>query len=570
MKYFLLIICCCVGARFGFAQDTVQKATINWGNKIEVTSSTYLKGYLGADESNHYFLTMGKGKLSVLKLNSEMNFVLMGLLSRRFEKKSCRFETALIFGGELYQFVSYFNSREKVSTLYVEKIDRESMRGEGTLTELFSVPLEGAGNSPNYYFVFSPSNNNLLIQFDRPNKVKRKQTIGTYVFTETLQEVWHKVTDIPHLQHEFAVGTPQLDAYGNVHIVSRKTLVGKDRLEAKRNEVAVRSFELMSIREQGEKVSIHNFDAGGRELSDLKVLAQDERYVRCVGFYSDQSPWGSQGYYYAQIDGENGELIAEKWSVFSARFVTDTRSSENQDRVLELQDENSRLPAGSRYRVSHLFENADKHLMVIAHNAKEGSEVRSVAGVKLQGMAGFGTASPAMWGGVALKLLTDDVLVFNIGDEGNAEWIERIDRNQTTFKYRTEGKIVKDWQTDIATANRSFFVAVVDQKIYFLHNNVTVRDSLAMSTTDSLATMPVDSTAKEEGNLTEMSLGELKADRSLEQHQMAMQEVSWFEVLPQFSAAATENDIMLYRITRKGWFFGRIQFANDQETTRAE
>ncbi len=312
---------------------------------FKVTAST---PYAVTDAGSKLYFALEDGKTISVKTRGEMATIqrfdtrTMKEISRKEYKdlpKYTKVQKVLQIRGKLFYIYEAYNkkSKEKSFTLYIREIDtnsgtfkpeKELFTTSGPVTgQPFSWGLSGWGllgwgGAPKFDISTSFDDSKILVRFrHKPttkSDAKSNDKIGFYVYDQDFQKVWGEDVRMPYTEKDMNNLAYMVKSNGTATMLIYKT-------ESK-------SLELLTLKEGGDKMSVHKLDIK-RDLLFAKFdLREDVNgNISAAGFYANgidfKWSWGGGSTsfncngLYSFTTTDKGEIISSYDHEFPLEFI---------------------------------------------------------------------------------------------------------------------------------------------------------------------------------------------------------------------------------------------------------
>lgn len=432
-------------------QPRPKDVDIIWGNKQRASKRTTLSDVVGYDETGIYALkTISKGLygmssyLALEQYDHEMNQTRSVEIELEHQKKSLSLEFVLQYNRELYLFSSFKDQKEKRNLLYVQQVNKKSLKPEGMPREIASISYEGEKkkNSGNFGYSLSGDSTKMLVFYSLPHSKKEYERFGFHVFDQDLKEIWTKEITLPYEEQLYEVERYKVDNAGNVHLLGM--IFHEKRKEKRKGEVNY-LYQVLSYRNQGNSLTEYPVEIPSKFLNDMQIAITPEQDIICAGFYSEEGTKSIRGSYFVKIDGRTKELKRKSFREFSADFITRHMSERQADKARKKIEKGKNVEM-YKYALDELVIREDGGVILIGEQYYINTYTFNSMGPN--GMMNHRTVTYYNY---------NDIIVININPEGAIEWEQKIPKVQST---KEDGGFFS-----------SYVMALVEDKLFFVFND---------------------------------------------------------------------------------------------------
>ena len=234
MKKFLFLSAIAISCSLSFAQDdeeasyeATKKVTMLRGADVSAGKRSTVSDIIGFDDRGFYAI---KSSVSLLSYSAEIQFYDKNyslVAEEEFEPqvngKDSYVERIVFWNNEIYIFHSYADKKTDENTLYMQKVDKKSLKLETKITEIASINFSGKSrrNSGNYSVVVCDDSSKLLVYYQLPYDKGEPEQFGFHVFDSEMKELWNKDVTLPYEEELFAVADYTIGNDGNVYLTGR-------------------------------------------------------------------------------------------------------------------------------------------------------------------------------------------------------------------------------------------------------------------------------------------------------------------------------------------------------------
>ena len=459
----LFILTAFVFQVFSFAQNRSKKVEIDWGQIIENKKSYPDIDVLGYDENNVYVTrTESKGLRSthyIERFDERMNRQGFELLNMKTEGKERDLYFSAQLKDNLYVYSTFENKKLEKTFLFVQQINKETLKPEGDLKKIAERPNNqprrmifgiGTGSRFSDWSRFDKSisrdRSKVAIYYNIPNEKEEQESFGFHVFDENMDLLWEKEVELPYNAEKFDKRGLRVDDDGNVYLLGR---LYEETAKERKKEAPNYTYELIYYTNKGQSSDTYTFELSDDEkfITDLQFEITKEKDIICAGFYSENLtkkgiPRGTsiKGSFFLKVDGDTKAIISQSDAEFGIDFITQNLSEKAEKKVKKkekagktvelyeydlddiiLRDDGGAVLVGEQFFIQHLTVS--------------------------DGRGGFRTKTIYNY---------NDIIVININPDGKIEWQTKVGKRQ---------------RSSFGSSYCSYALAVVQDKLYFVFND---------------------------------------------------------------------------------------------------
>ncbi|WP_107039687.1 hypothetical protein [Brumimicrobium mesophilum] len=315
-----LLIFCFTFGNLNFAQDievNIGKETKT--EKRETIASAHhagddvivLKSTMRLLRSNNYFLEIFDEKMDFVKRNEitlpddDLNIYQMMYVNEK-----------------IYMFMLKNDKREEKNTLYGTTINRDG-KFDSDIFELKEVDI--LKSSFNLFTIsLSEDSTHFLVQSSPWSRDEDQDASSDFLIVDLdFQEVDNVSINFPYNERDFSIRSIQLDAKGNIHMLTsiaieetrRKTLFNTSV------EKEARVFTLYKGESEVEEYEINLLNEEAGFISQIKMKTDKLGRLQCAGFYSDKKGNSTRGVFAFTIDTDTKEISNVSSQEFTDEYL---------------------------------------------------------------------------------------------------------------------------------------------------------------------------------------------------------------------------------------------------------
>jgi hypothetical protein len=507
---------------------------IAWGNPIKIAKRASLGDIVASDAEGFYAIQVGYryygiGILSVTKTiitlehyNKEMNLNRSTELELNYKDDKMDYERIIQLDDVLYVFASYKDQSNKKNMLFVQSINKNTLRPNGDFRQVGEVDYDNGtkSNSGNFNVRMSRDSSHLMVYSHLPYHEHENERFGFQVLDRKLDPVWNKEVTLPYKDGLYSIEDYKIDSKGNVHVLG---VVYNEVRKSKRNGAPNYHYEILSYFKEGEHMKSYPVTVEGKFLTDMQITITDDLDLLCGGFYSNTGTFGIIGTYFIRIDGHSKEIVTQSFKEFGIDFIAQHLSERKEDKLKKKAEKGKDVEL-YQYNLNDIITRSDGGAILIA----EQYYVKTITTT---------TYSP---NGVMSMQTTNyynynDIIVINISPAGEIEWTQKIQKKQTTVN---DGGFYS-----------SYSLAIVHDKLILIFN-----DHVQNVNNDSNYVLPYN---RYNGAVF---LVTIDGSGRVEKQQMFDPSMSEVYVRPKVCEQVASNELILFAQKRKNQQFAKVTF----------
>lgn len=430
MKKYLFLTALLIVSSISFAQDDeeanyegTKKVTMLRGADVPASKRSTVSDIIGFDERGFYAI---KTSVSLLSYSSEIQFYDKNyslVAEEEFEPevngKDSYVERIIFWNNELFVFHSYADKKTDENTLYLQKVDKKSLKLESQITEIASINFSGKTrrNSGNYNVIVSDDSSKLLVYYQLPYDKGEPEQFGFHAFDSKMNKLWSKDVTLPYEEELFSVADYTIGNDGNVYLTGR---LYNDRAKIKVKGEVNYSYKVLSYKNDGNDFQEYALDLGDKFITDVRIGTFPNGDLACAGFYSDKGVYSIKGSFYLRIEGNSGKALQTTTNQFGIDFITQNLT-EKQEKKAKKKEEKGKSLELYEYDLDNLIMRSDGGVVLVG----EQYYVRVVTTTTTTANGGTTTRT-------TYHYYYNDIIVVNISPEGQIEWAKKVAKRQHT------------------------------------------------------------------------------------------------------------------------------------------
>ena len=384
---------------------------IEWSDEEPTSRNSTLNDIVGYDETGIYALKLQTSNSLFFKnsqftlehYNKSLKKTRTVLIDLKLQNRRTLFEGIYQFGGRLFLFSSQNDKDERKNKLYVQLIDKKTLKPSRDRAELANIGYKNKNNDGRFGIKLSRDSTMMLISYDLPYKYGSPERFGVQVYDRRFKKIWSKEIELPYSDQLFKIADYKVDRNGNAYVLGK---VFKDKLKERRKGKPNYKYHIIAYTEKGEGVKEYKFSFEEKFITDMQFEIRDGDIV-ASGFYSDRGSVSIKGSFYLEVDGETKILKNKDFKDFNFEELTDFLNEKQAEKGRELY----------QYDLKDLILRDDGGAYLIAEQFY----------IKVSNYT-----DPSGFVRSDYKYYYNDLGVVNIDPTGKIKWIKRISKKQIT------------------------------------------------------------------------------------------------------------------------------------------
>ena len=308
-------------------------------------------------------------------------------------------EDIISLRNQLYLLTSRPDATGELSQLWLRPVsDRGQVVREDQL--IATLPVDEKFRRRQFDLEFNRDSSFILMYNQRPPERKGPERFTLRVFDETMEPVWSRKVELPHLDRGFSIRSYQVDQEGNVFLLGRKEPDNPESGETPH-------YYVYAYTRAGQQETVYRLDLADVQLNRLVLRIAGNGDMVCAGFYGAPGQKSNAGVCHIRIN----PLTQEAYKVHLLPFTSDFLSN-------SLENAREGGSAATRfYQIRELI-------------------LRSDGGIVLTAEQYYRTESQGASLGMGVPLNTlfyyNDIMVANVAPDGTYTWLRSIPKQQLT------------------------------------------------------------------------------------------------------------------------------------------
>lgn len=428
---YLLAFVLTLSVTYSYAQMGNIPARLQWGEEQRAPGGSVLNKIVTAGAWGATAVRFQRGGLftsrSYYLEHYDAGFRLVGRHELELpENPDAELEDVISLRGQLYWLLSRPDEQLGVSRLYSRALARTGqVVGEERL--LAEIDLRDKFRSRMYDLVVNRDTSFLLLYNQLPTQKDEVEAFTLRVFNSAFDLLWSRDVTLPYRDEQFGITEYQLDEEGNVFVLGRLEVPGRQQ---RADERPLYRYSLFAYTNDGREEQEYQLELGdGRTLDQLTFLPTGRGEIVCAGFATSRSEEGRrEEACFLRIDPFTKSSTQLTFLPFRRQLLA---PEERAGDPLE--------PVGFRPR--NMILRSDGGAVLVAEQYyRQSRAVPTYQGLQVDTYHSY-----------------LDIVVLNIGPDGELDWARRIPKQQTT--------------ANDSGAFSSFAMATVRDRFYFVYND---------------------------------------------------------------------------------------------------
>jgi hypothetical protein len=427
-----------------YGQTKSNDVKVFWGEEVKASKKLTLSEVLGYDKTGYYMLAREGRDLLIEKYDKNLGPAGSEEIEIKKDKtvKNREFEFIIYFNQKIYLFSSADNRHDKSNTLYVQTVDKNSLKPNDDVKSICSITYESKRNDGSFSCRVSRDSSKLLIYYQLPYKKKDYEQYGFQAYDLNLKKLWENEVTLPYMDQLFSVDKVSVDDEGNAYVLGK---LYKDKVKEKVKGKANYDYHIFAYMNGGKDNKEYTCQIPEKFITDISFTVSNSGELICAGFYSDKFTNAARGCFYMDIDPKTKTVKATNLKEFSMDFLTQYVSEKDQKKMEKkaAKGEEPELPS---YDIDKLILRDDGGVLVVGEQYWI-----EVVSTYVPGPNGGGSYRTTYY------YHYNDIIVININAKGVIEWAQKIPKVQLS---QNDGGFYS-----------SYALSIKDDKLYFIFND---------------------------------------------------------------------------------------------------
>ncbi len=524
MKYISLLLFL-LSSNLLIAQDDSKiPAELTWGQTFKEKKRSQMLGIVGKTKDAYFTLNFNKGKYSLHKMDKNLSPIEKYPLGMEYEGKRLSFEGITQIKDQFFLLSSFSNQKLKKNFLFIQKISSANPLEISKLEKVAEISFSKRRFTGSFNYSVSSDSSKILVYYNQPYVKNGPEKFGFSVYDTDLNPVWNKDISTPFNEDLFSVMGYRVANNGDVYLSGKEY---KNELKGKnRDNKPSYVYHILSYTDKGEHMKDYEIDLGDKFITDLQFALDDEKALRCGGFYSMNSSQGIKGTFYITIDLESKKTMTSNFKPFPEDFITQGWSQRAIKKAKKKEVKKGKAVEMYEYDLRDFILKDDGGIIMLAEQYYV--HVVTTTTYDAQGRPTTRTTYHYYY---------NDIIAINIDANGNIEWQTKIDKYQHS--------------TNDGGYFSSYTAAVVGDKIFMVYNE----DARRYYTKEQLKSL-----SRKEKKAYFTLLVELNSDGEYKKTPLFNTKENQVATRPKASMQTGDRELVLYGKWYKNQKFAKLSF----------
>lgn len=482
-----------------FAQSDMVE--VDWGP--EYKSKTGISYLVEANDDGYIARTYEKRNAALTFFTWRMVPSKTEVIDLDFGVKDRSLEAITSFGGQIIVFSSALDKDRNLNVMYLQKVDRSTLRTTSDLEEIATIAYEKKRRSGAFEVYVSEDESKLMVFYHLPFEKKGKEKFGAIVFDEDMSQMVAREIEMPYVEELFAYQERIVSNDGEV-IVSGKVFQDKAR-NVLDDEVNYKFHVLVFGDEENDD---RNMEIELEQYLPLYMrLVNDEQRIYGVGYYSELDTPGTKGLYYATLDLIQGDVDNIDYLEFDEDFVRQHMTEREERKADKKENRGKEINESGNFKIDEIIMKEDGGVLVVAEERYSYTTSYTDA----NGNTSYTT-----------HYINNELALISISGDGEIEWAEKVKKFQHT--------------TNDGAAYNSYVRVLNDKGIYFVFNDHI----------DNLSSDPNSRGSFNKGKKSVTVVVEVTFDGQITKEALFEPRLSKTMPMPNKSEQISDNQVLIY------------------------
>ena len=434
------------------AQRKLQQGDLYIGPEIKSDKRGTLEDIVGMDKDGYYMVRAEPQKFYMEKFDLDLNLVKSEEieLGKGANRKYMEFTEQL--NGEIYLFTSQYNSSVKQKVLFVDKINRETLKPDGASVQVAAYSYRSRSNDGYFDYSISRDSTKMMVYYDTPYQGNTGEKFGLSMFDSQLNQLWSKELELPFKDRLYEVERYKVDNKGNAYLLG---IVYRGQVRVKRQGRPNYQYHLLAYNQE-DQYEEYLLNLKDKFITDMQFEISRTGEIICAGFYSELGTSSVRGTFYLLIDAKTKEIKREYYQEFDPSFLVDFMSARKAGKGKEL----------LQYDLKQLEIRRDGGVVLIAEQFYV-KELRDYNNYNPSSSRYYYPSYYSFWrypyryyqnpymnDDSEIQFNYNDIMVINLRPNGTIQWAKRIPKRQRS---KNDGGRYSSYALSIAKG-KMFFV----------------------------------------------------------------------------------------------------------------
>lgn len=201
-------------------------------------------------------------------------------------------EQVLFYQGRLVMFLSAYDKSSKTNVAYAGLFNEFDQ--QYALIEVDKIPEVNSFRTGDFRFGTTSDNSRIVVWQSIPGGRNDQALYGVKMYDSLYNRVLSKGFLLPQKSYDVQVGDMLADAQGNIAML---VSIARPKKEIRGGELP-RRYHLITYQPAQNEVKEQALNLPGRNISDVRILLNQQDRIVCTGFYSNNGNNGVAGSFY--------------------------------------------------------------------------------------------------------------------------------------------------------------------------------------------------------------------------------------------------------------------------------
>lgn len=440
-------------AAFGSAQNQSADFQIEWGS-VEKFSKRELYAFIkiiGTDD-NYLYAYHPEVKDPQKEIETDELFkcnLKTGAIDKvEFDLEGRKFEYATYWNDKIYLFSSFQNKKHKKHYLFVQTVDKNTLRPNPDIVKIAELEYEKEGKrrSIAFNYAFSPDSSQLLISYTLADMYSEILYSGFDVFNKDFNRMWGNDNVTTGVEGNFSFQESAIDNSGNVFFTGKivnKRATGtwnmffssEEKVEGPSEEELSNKYYIIAyLKDQNFPVPINIQLPEKKYPITAKIAFSPQLEIFCVGLYSQIGMKNAVGIFSAKIKAAEMKVSDTKLKPFDYTLLSKGMNKEETEQLQKSINEGEDYENAVIYELSENKEYKDDRVFQYdLKNIHFGNNGTFTLGIeKFRSFMYMSQRSTQSGGSItrfSYYYFGSDVLVANFREsDASLNWIQKVPR----------------------------------------------------------------------------------------------------------------------------------------------
>ncbi len=449
----LVITLCGYAPAYLNAQDAEMPADLRLGPEYRNTSGTMVSEVIGTYQEHTILLKLRRNVLQPSQparpvferytMNMELDREVE--LTLQFRGNDLEFERAVMQDGHIHVIASFHNRRTRKTHLFHRAYTADVLRAAGNWKLLGDVPSLSRNDKGVFKTEYARDSSFMLIVSDIPRRSGQSYKAKMILLDRNYDLVWERETDLGFPAGNFSAEHVRISRGGDVYLLGRNYLSRRRSLSARGTPYNYALFKISDEASRPQSIAIPGTD---KFVADLTFQINRPDEIVFAGFYSETSASNQKGTVYFRYDPVSNRFTTPVFTPFSIGVLEQLLTRRQIARGRELLN----------FDLNQIILRNDGGGVLIAEQYHYSARTEYAPyGFSPMYRRYYGYHPYRSTGRHIEQFEFNEILVTNIGPEGDIQWAQIVPKRQTSVG--DEGYY------------SSYTLAVLPEMLVFLYND---------------------------------------------------------------------------------------------------